>query len=282
MGRWCGLELGLARRCVKCEECAWYTCLRCEESFSTGDVAGAEVAIEHECDSRKDGELEERAFKGLTQGREWQICPNEECKRRVELSDGCNHVRCVCRTHFCFLCGKVVRDGEGHWRRDGGCPRFGQKESERAIYDEHDIWNDNDDVRDEERAWGVQRAEDGEEEALRRAFELQMQMVADMRMELEEAEAARLRNRARQDDGVALGADSGLQRRNAQRRRRPREDRGVDDEQRRDPYVDRRRADAQQFAASESFNGRRPRGFRAFIGNAIEMLLFGRPLPHRR
>lgn len=83
--------------CVRCEKCAWYTCLRCEETFSTGDVAGAQASISHECDPSRDRELEERAFAGLKRGKDWQFCPNEGCKRRVQLKDGCNHVRCVCR-----------------------------------------------------------------------------------------------------------------------------------------------------------------------------------------
>jgi hypothetical protein len=74
------------RACVKCEACAWYTCLRCEESFSTSDVEGANAAIEHECDPQRGREFEERAFMGLKRGKEWQVCP--KCKRRVELSDG--------------------------------------------------------------------------------------------------------------------------------------------------------------------------------------------------
>jgi len=285
VGKWSGV--GGAVVCVKCEDCAWYTCLRCEETLSTGDVAGAEAAIEHECDPRRDGELEERAFRGLKKGKEWQICPNEQCKRRVELSDGCNHMRCVCRMHFCFICGNPVRDGEGHWKKEGGCPRFGQKDSKRAIYDENDTWNDNDDIGDEERAWEIQRVEDGEEEALRRAFDLQMQMVEDMRRELEDAEMARLRNSARQGEEIAAGPLGGEQN-HERRRRRSREDRGLDYQRRHERHVARRRAEAQPFPAPHRIverHERRPKGFRAFINNAIdaaEILLFGSPPPRRR
>jgi hypothetical protein len=285
VGKWAGA--GGAVACVKCEDCAWYTCLRCAETFSPGDVAGAEAAIEHECDARRDGELEERAFEGLKKGREWQVCPNEECKRRVELSDGCNHMRCVCRTHFCFICGRPVRDGEGHWKKEGGCPRFGQKDSKRAIYDEEDVWNDNDDIGDEERALEMQRVEDGEEEALRRAFDLQMQMVDDMRRELEDAEMARLRNRARQGEEMVAGPLDGRQN-HERKRRRPRKDREIDYERRHERHNARRRAEAQPFPAPRRFverNERRPKGLRAFVNNAIDtadMLLFGSPPSRRR
>jgi len=269
--------------CVKCAGCAWYTCLRCEKSFSTGDVVGVETVIEHECDPSRDWEVEEPAFRGLKRGREWQLCPNEGCKRRVELSDGCNHVRCFCRMHFCFLCGLPVRDGEGHWRKDGGCPRFGQKDSKRAIYDEHDEWNDNDDVDDEERARRMQREDDGEGEALRRAFDLQMQMVEDMMREIEDAEAARILDRALQNEGMADGFSS-EQPNYERRRRRPREDRGMNDERRRERHDARRRAEAQQFYAQQRVL-RRKQGLRAFVNNTINALgrlLLGRPPPRRR
>jgi hypothetical protein len=75
----------------------------------------------------------------------------------------------------------------------------------------------------------MQRVEDGQEdEALRRAFELQMRMVVDMhRREREEAEMVRWRNRARQGEGMAAGPFGGQQ--DLERRRgRPREDRGID------------------------------------------------------
>lgn len=179
-----------------------------------------------------------------------------------------------------------MRDGEGHWKMEEGCPRFGQKDSKRAIYDENDVWNDNDDVGDEERAWEMQRVEDGEEEALRRAFDLQMQMVEDMRRELEDAEMARLRNRARQGEAMAVGPLGGPQNLE-RRRRRPREDRGADYERRHERHNARRRLEAQPFPAPHRFverAERRPKGFRAFINSAIdatEVLLFGSP-PRRR
>ena len=180
-----------------------------------------------------------------------------------------------------------MRDGEGHWKKEGGCPRFGQKDSKRAIYDENDAWDDNDDVGDEERAWEMQRVVDGEEEALRRAFDLQIQMVEDMRRELEDAEMARLRDRARQGEEFAAGPLGGEQN-HERRRRRPREDRGLDYQRRHERHVARRRAEAQPFPAPHRIverHERRPKGFRAFINNAIDaavILLFGSPPPRRR
>jgi hypothetical protein len=260
------------RACVRCEACAWYTCLRCEESFSTSDVAGANAAIEHQCDPHRDREFEERAFQGLKRGREWQVCPNEKCKRRVELSDGCNHVRCVCREHFCFICGMPVRDEEGHWWKEGGCPRFGHKGGKRAIYDENDLYDDNGDVVDDERAGEIQRLEDGEDAAAWRAFDFQMQIVDEFRRHLEETEAARLRDRDRERHGqeADTGNSSGLRRHQRVRRRRPREAEGLDDERQRERHHAHRRNQENPAQALDERERRRHGGLRAFLSNVVD------------
>lgn len=258
----------------------WYTCLRCEESFSTTDVAGAETAIEHECDPRKHSEMEERAFNGLQRGRQWQVCPNPTCKRRVELSEGCNHMRCECRTHFCFICGKPVRDGEGHWREQGGCPRFGQRGSNKAVYDEHDIWNDNDDVSDDERAQNMQRNEYDDQEAQLRAYDMQIQIVAEEIREREAAEAARLADLHRRGEEDVPRRERRCE---SRRRRRPRE-RHVRFEEN-DQWHERRDARRRE---EDAFRDRRElyewehqrhRGFGAFMNNvarATEYFVYGR------
>ncbi|KAJ7645060.1 hypothetical protein DFH06DRAFT_1333358 [Mycena polygramma] len=33
------------------------------------------------------------------------VCPNADCGYAIEKTDGCNHITCVCGTHFCFACG---------------------------------------------------------------------------------------------------------------------------------------------------------------------------------
>jgi hypothetical protein len=245
-------------------------------------VEGANVAIEHECDPHREREFEERAFRGLKKGSEWQVCPNEKCKRRVELSDGCNHVRCVCREHFCFICGNPVRDGEGHWRKEGGCPRFGQKGGERAIYDENDVYDDNGDVGDDERAREIQRLEDGEDAAAWRAFEFQMQAVEEMRRHLVETEAARLRDREQQRGGEAdTGNSSGLRRHRRVRRRRPHDDQDLDGGRQQERHHAHRRNQDIPAQAFDEQERRRHRGFRAFIGDVIDatekVLTGGRP-----
>lgn len=78
---------------------------------------------------------------GQTRGKDYQVCPG--CSKIVQLRDGCNHIVCVCLTGFCFICGTQVTHGSDHWAFTQGtpstCPRFGQPNSDRAIFDGHPV-----------------------------------------------------------------------------------------------------------------------------------------------
>ncbi|KAI6134825.1 hypothetical protein EDD17DRAFT_1548966 [Pisolithus thermaeus] len=41
----------------------------------------------------------------LAKAKNWRRCPT--CSRLVELTFGCNHITCVCGTHFCHRCGAL-------------------------------------------------------------------------------------------------------------------------------------------------------------------------------
>ncbi|KAK5112838.1 hypothetical protein LTR85_011065 [Meristemomyces frigidus] len=85
----------------------------------------------------KEGEKteEDAAFAGLERGKHWQFCPKEGCRRRVELSEACNHIVCgFCDTGFCFICGEKADEDSDHWI-PGGCPRYGQPDSPTAGFD---------------------------------------------------------------------------------------------------------------------------------------------------
>lgn len=115
--------------CVRCEKCMWYTCIRCEESFSTGEVQGSETTIDHICDPSRESEINARALQGLARGKDYQICP--ACQRPWALWDGCNHMRCTCKAHFCFSCGAKVGQTYRHWRRSR-CPLYNSAREERV------------------------------------------------------------------------------------------------------------------------------------------------------
>ncbi|KAK6419314.1 hypothetical protein LTR95_017083, partial [Oleoguttula sp. CCFEE 5521] len=227
----CGTFVGKAlkrKECVKCTKCAWYTCLRCRDTFSISDVGASRINLEHDCDPFRIPVTEAEAFSGLTQGKEYQICPNSDCGRKVELLDGCNKMSCVCQTIFCFICGLAVKPDDWHWRPGSGCPRWGQPRSGREIYDRFgaaaeevalereiaaagfrppivgDGWGQ---IPILEQRWRQQR----EDEA--RAVQVQMQFVREAQEALVRGERERLRLRAARGNGTPRAVAAG---RNAQ------------------------------------------------------------------
>lgn len=109
-----------------CPSCRAIACSSCGKVVPEGGL--------HPCTS---SELIEDAFANMKRGDDYQICPNETCKIKVTLADGCNHMTCpFCRTDFCFICGNKAKDRSGHWNVGNSCPRFGKKGSARAIFDQ--------------------------------------------------------------------------------------------------------------------------------------------------
>lgn len=122
----CGAFLGrlLDRpKCQQCSKCRRYTCLRCLRSFSTAHVVGKTAYVEHECDPDLRVLEREQAFAGLICGKDYQDCPNPRCGLRAELTEACNHMICLCGTHYCFRCGREAPKRSGHWKF-GGCPLY--------------------------------------------------------------------------------------------------------------------------------------------------------------
>ena len=51
---------------------------------------------------------------------------------------------CQCSINFCYICGEEAGPESEHWMRsEGGCPRYGAVDSERAMFD--DDFDDADD-----------------------------------------------------------------------------------------------------------------------------------------
>jgi len=40
---------------------------------------------------------------GAAESNRWQRCYG--CRRVVELRSGCNHMTCMCKSQFCYVCG---------------------------------------------------------------------------------------------------------------------------------------------------------------------------------
>eukprot|EP00931_Biecheleriopsis_adriatica_P052984 TRINITY_DN30921_c0_g1_i1.p1 TRINITY_DN30921_c0_g1~~TRINITY_DN30921_c0_g1_i1.p1 ORF type:complete len:559 (-),score=100.35 TRINITY_DN30921_c0_g1_i1:63-1679(-) len=62
------------------------------------------------CDQvEKDGETKIRTFlEERMSAAALKRCPNPKCGKPYERIEGCNHMRCPCGTHSCYLCGKEL------------------------------------------------------------------------------------------------------------------------------------------------------------------------------
>ena len=77
------------RRCVSCNTSACMVCGgKCDR------YGPPTYEIMHECAGSKikAEEDEAEAFEGLVRGKQYQICPAEHCKRKLELQDGKCHL----------------------------------------------------------------------------------------------------------------------------------------------------------------------------------------------
>jgi hypothetical protein len=90
------------RYCLVCK-CDWHAGVRCEaRAAAAGGASGAD-----------DGGLAALAAKG-----KWKACPR--CSVWVSRESGCDAMRCLCGTKFCFRCGARTGNGPGG-RGDCSC-----------------------------------------------------------------------------------------------------------------------------------------------------------------
>ncbi|KAF2171961.1 hypothetical protein M409DRAFT_18192 [Zasmidium cellare ATCC 36951] len=113
-----------------CFDCGTSVCMCCKDHIVP--------LVPHKCDGN--ALADEKDFKGLTKGKEWQKCPR--CHNKFELRDGCNHIICaVCKESLCFICGAPAAANSNHWCRSGGsrCPRYNQPGTPNAMFEEDAI-----------------------------------------------------------------------------------------------------------------------------------------------
>ncbi|GKU08612.1 unnamed protein product [Fusarium langsethiae] len=101
-----------------CPRCTRKTCIHCKGRHHTGICPN---------DSASQQILQLATENG------WQRCYS--CHRLVELEIGCNHMTCICRAQFCYVCGE-------RWKTCA-CPQW---QEERLMRRAHDIVNRDDNV----------------------------------------------------------------------------------------------------------------------------------------
>ncbi|KAF5659001.1 e3 ubiquitin ligase ARI4 [Fusarium heterosporum] len=84
-------------------------CLLCDSRTCTDCFAKAHP--KRPCER---GEVEEDVWESMDRNHIVN-CPG--CGRMIQLKEACNHMRCVCGQHFCYICGEI-------WRQCA-CPEWG-------------------------------------------------------------------------------------------------------------------------------------------------------------
>ncbi|KAF2302881.1 hypothetical protein GH714_010076 [Hevea brasiliensis] len=91
--------------CVECPVCQRFICVEC----------GVPWHSLMSCEEFQNLPLEERdavdiTLHRLAQNKRWRRC--QQCRRMIELMQGCYHMTCWCGHEFCYSCGAEYRDGQ--------------------------------------------------------------------------------------------------------------------------------------------------------------------------
>ncbi|KAJ7949949.1 RBR-type E3 ubiquitin transferase [Quillaja saponaria] len=91
--------------CVECPVCQRFICMDC----------GVPWHSSMSCEAYQSLPLEERDSADITlhrlaQNKRWMRC--QQCRRMIELSQGCYHMTCWCGHEFCYSCGAEYRVGQ--------------------------------------------------------------------------------------------------------------------------------------------------------------------------
>jgi len=94
--------------CLKCEKRTHWP-LTCQEDASWEESVGKERIL-------KEPDLPSLpTFEGTVVALSVETKPCPRCQTPWEKDGGCNHIHCLkCRYHFCWVCGKEFKIGEGH------------------------------------------------------------------------------------------------------------------------------------------------------------------------
>ncbi|KDP35876.1 hypothetical protein JCGZ_10446 [Jatropha curcas] len=91
--------------CVDCPVCQRFICVECAVPWHSL----------MSCEEFQNLPLEERDAADITlhrlaQNKRWRRC--QQCRRMIELTQGCYHMTCWCGHEFCYSCGAEYRDGQ--------------------------------------------------------------------------------------------------------------------------------------------------------------------------
>lgn len=103
-----------------CPKCNKSYCLKCKCEYHHG-ISCNEI-------EKKESDKNDIEFIRLAKLSKFKQCP--ECKRWIEKQDGCNHMTCICKYEFCYICGKKYSNTHGNCEY-----RFINENEEKSLND---------------------------------------------------------------------------------------------------------------------------------------------------
>ncbi|KZT28083.1 hypothetical protein NEOLEDRAFT_1161274 [Neolentinus lepideus HHB14362 ss-1] len=118
-----------------CPSCSKLVCIPCKVTWHENMTCEEYQALP--LDERS---AEDQMLLQLAKAKNWRRCPT--CSVIVELTVGCNHITCRCKTHFCFKCGSLWGIQARRCTRDPPCELWDdemlleERERERQAHQE--------------------------------------------------------------------------------------------------------------------------------------------------
>ncbi|XP_068654570.1 E3 ubiquitin-protein ligase RSL1-like isoform X1 [Aristolochia californica] len=91
--------------CIECPDCQRFICANCGVPWHSSMTCEEYQSLPIE--DRDAGNI---TLQRLAQNQRWKRC--QECRRMIELAQGCYHITCWCGHEFCYSCGAEYRDGQ--------------------------------------------------------------------------------------------------------------------------------------------------------------------------
>lgn len=89
-----GFEISKVCNKFSCPICLKHYCLKCRTECHDGKS----------CDENKSKTDLDKQFLELARSTKMKQCP--KCKHWIEKNEGCNHMTCICKYEFCYVCGE--------------------------------------------------------------------------------------------------------------------------------------------------------------------------------
>ncbi|XP_061356006.1 E3 ubiquitin-protein ligase RSL1-like [Gastrolobium bilobum] len=91
--------------CVECPVCQRFICVDCKVPWHSSMSCEEFQNLPEE-----DRDASDITLHRLAQNNRWKRC--QQCRRMIELTQGCYHMTCWCGHEFCYSCGAEYRDGQ--------------------------------------------------------------------------------------------------------------------------------------------------------------------------